>query len=93
MNLSFNLKVKDSAPVGSMVHGLTRVLVDEFDNIAPFENTIRVGAAGQTMQLAQTGPAGILGLLMILSALAALAHSFLRRTWQMRNRRLALQTI
>ena len=93
VTLSFSLKAKDSAPVGALVHGLTRVLVSQYEGIAPFENMIRIGAAGQTMQLAETGPAGILGLLMLLSIIAAFAHSFLRRTWQMRNRRLALQAI
>ena len=93
VNLSFNLKVKDTAPVGDLVQGLTQVLASEYDNIAPFENSIRIGAAGQQMQLAQTGPAGILGLLTILSALATFAFGTLRRMWQLRNRRLALQAI
>jgi hypothetical protein len=93
VNLSFNLKVKDSAPVGALVQGLTQVLTSEFDNLAPFQNSIRIGAAGQQMELAQTGPASLLALLTLLSALATYAFSLLKRAWQLRNRRLALQAI
>jgi len=93
LTASFKLKVATSAPVGQTVRGITQVLVSEYENVSPYENSIRIGAAGQTMQLAQTGPSHILGLLMALSILAYLGFGFLRNGWYRRQRRLALQTI
>ena len=67
-------KVSGTAPVGGTVHGLTRALVNEFDGVAPVDNSLYiiggVSPTGPNVKLAQTGPA----MTFIFLALAALAY-------------------
>jgi len=98
MTLSFILKVKDSAPVGQMVRGLTSALVSEFPDIAPVYNYLMItnGAAAseeQPYELAATGPVGIASLILLLSALGYLGYSAIRKPLYARKRKLALAEI
>lgn len=100
LTLNLELKVKDGAPIGEMIRGLTRVLMSEFANVAPFENFIQLiggpatsGASSLPFELAATGPMGITILLMILSILGYFGSNSVRNRLYLRRKRLALQSI
>lgn len=99
LTLRFSTKIKATAPVGDIVKGLTRALVSEYADIAPFENFVRIAAGpattaqpGRTFELAATGP-GMMILLVLLSFLGYFGSEYGRDLYTRRVRRLALQEL
>lgn len=90
------IKVGNGAPIGEYVKSLTRALVNEFEGIAPAENSLYIlGGVAPTdpnWHLAQTGPAQIF-LLLIAIALAYLGY---KESWRLRyayNKRQAIRPL
>ena len=101
ITLHFSLRVKDGAPVGQMIDSLTRVLVNEYEGIAPVSSAIQILSGPATSgtepdrpyELAQTGPVGIMIMLLLFSTLAYFGAGYTRSTLYLRKRRLALASI